>query len=160
MFPRALVLSCVLALGLAGCGRADDERTVSAVTERFLRAVSDGDGERACAQLSDGAREALEHDESKPCAEAAPDIDGIEASAVTRAQVFATDREGRSRRRPQRVLELTAAAGGSPRRAAARRAATTLQVRGRGLMRAIFVAYLVVIVAGLVYFTALGLWSL
>jgi hypothetical protein len=33
-------------------------------------------------------------------------------------------------------------------------------MRGRGLMRAIFIVYLVVIVAGLVYFTALGLWDL
>jgi hypothetical protein len=33
-------------------------------------------------------------------------------------------------------------------------------VRGRGLMRAMFVIYLVVIVAGLVYFTALGLVAL
>jgi hypothetical protein len=33
-------------------------------------------------------------------------------------------------------------------------------VRARGLMRAIFIAYLLVIGAGLVYFTALGLWSL
>jgi hypothetical protein len=33
-------------------------------------------------------------------------------------------------------------------------------VRGRGLMRAIFIVYVVVIVAGLVYFTALGLWNL
>jgi hypothetical protein len=33
-------------------------------------------------------------------------------------------------------------------------------VRGRGLMRAVFVLYLVLIVTGLVYFTALGLWSL
>jgi hypothetical protein len=30
-------------------------------------------------------------------------------------------------------------------------------VRGRGLMRAMFVLYLAVIIAGLVYFTALGL---
>jgi hypothetical protein len=33
-------------------------------------------------------------------------------------------------------------------------------VRGRGLMRAMFVLYLTVIVAGLAYVTALGLWSL
>src|SRR3954471_6255731 len=87
---RPLILSCAVVLGLAGCGRADDQQTVSGVTERFLRAVSDGDGARACAQLSDGAREALEHDESKSCREAAPDIDEVEPSAVTRAQVFAT----------------------------------------------------------------------
>jgi hypothetical protein len=33
-------------------------------------------------------------------------------------------------------------------------------VRVGGVMRAIFVLYVVVIVAGLVYFTALGLWGL
>jgi hypothetical protein len=33
-------------------------------------------------------------------------------------------------------------------------------VRIGGVMRAIFIAYVVVIVAGLVYFTALGLWGL
>jgi hypothetical protein len=33
-------------------------------------------------------------------------------------------------------------------------------VRVGGVMRAIFVLYVVVIVAGLAYFTALGLWGL
>jgi hypothetical protein len=33
-------------------------------------------------------------------------------------------------------------------------------VRARSLMRVMFVLYLACIVAGLVYFTALGLWSL
>jgi hypothetical protein len=33
-------------------------------------------------------------------------------------------------------------------------------VRIGGVMRAIFIVYVVVIVAGLVYFTALGLWGL
>jgi hypothetical protein len=33
-------------------------------------------------------------------------------------------------------------------------------MRARSLMRTMFVLYLVLIVAGLVYFTALGLWSL
>jgi hypothetical protein len=33
-------------------------------------------------------------------------------------------------------------------------------VRGRGLMRTMFVLYLAMILAGLVYFTALGLLSL
>jgi hypothetical protein len=33
-------------------------------------------------------------------------------------------------------------------------------MRAPGLMRAVFVAYLVMIVAGLVYFTLLGLWGL
>jgi len=84
------VLCCVAALAFAGCGRADDDQTVSAVTERFLRAVSEDHSDRACAQLSDGAREALEHDEAKSCREAAAEIDGVEVSPVTRAEVFAT----------------------------------------------------------------------
>jgi hypothetical protein len=33
-------------------------------------------------------------------------------------------------------------------------------VRARSLMRVMFVLYVVLIAAGLVYFTALGLWSL
>jgi hypothetical protein len=98
--------SCIVALLSAGCGRADDERTTRAVTERFLRAVDQHDGARACAQLSDGAVEALEHDEGKSCAEAAPELD-VSPSRVTRAEVFGTGAkvdlaDGRSA-----VLELT-----------------------------------------------------
>jgi hypothetical protein len=81
-----LMLSIVV---VAGCGRADDDRAVGAVTERFLQAVEDGDGAHACAQLSPGAVEALEHDESKACDEAAPELE-VSPSRVTRTQVFAT----------------------------------------------------------------------
>jgi hypothetical protein len=80
---------CVAALISTGCGRSDDERTTSAVTERFLRAVDEHDGPRACAQLSDGAVQALEHDEGKSCDQAAPELD-VSPSRVTRAQVFGT----------------------------------------------------------------------
>jgi hypothetical protein len=80
---------CVVGVLLGGCGRSDDGRTASAVTERFLRAIDQHDGARACAQLSDGALQALEHDKGKRCAQAAPDLD-VSPSAVTRAQVFGT----------------------------------------------------------------------
>src|SRR5213079_125016 len=46
-------------------------------------------GARACAQLSAGAIDALEHDEDKPCGEAALALD-VSPSRVTRAQVFGT----------------------------------------------------------------------
>jgi hypothetical protein len=81
--------SCLLALLSAGCGRSDDERVATAVTARFLRAVDTHNGALACAQLSQGAIEALEHDEGKSCAKAAPDLD-ISPSRVTRTQVFGT----------------------------------------------------------------------
>jgi hypothetical protein len=91
MEPRQLAVVAVAALGLAGCGRGDDRQAVGVVTERFVRAVAGGEGERACAQLSDGARAALERDESKPCAEAVGELEEkVGTSEVTRAEVFAT----------------------------------------------------------------------
>jgi hypothetical protein len=87
---RTALVLCAVGPLVAGCGRADDARSVTAVTERFLDAVARGDGQRACARLSPGAIEALEHDEGSPCAKAARGL-GLEASRVTRAQVFATE---------------------------------------------------------------------
>ena len=72
-------------LTLTGCGRSDDERAVTAVTERFLTAVQDDDGEIACAQLTPAAAESLEA--SRPCAEAVTDLD-VSPGSVTRAQVY------------------------------------------------------------------------
>jgi hypothetical protein len=82
-------LLVLLVLVLAGCGRADDERAVSSVTERFLVAVERDDGETACAQLAPGAIQALEQEEAEPCAQAARALD-LEPAAVVRAQIFAT----------------------------------------------------------------------
>jgi hypothetical protein len=81
--------SCLVVLLSAGCGRSDDERVTSAVTARFLRAIETHNGALACAQLSQGAIDSLEHEEGKSCAKAAPDLD-ISASRVTRAEVFGT----------------------------------------------------------------------
>jgi hypothetical protein len=82
----AVIALCAAALCAGGCGRADDRAAAGDVTARFLRAVEGGDGERACAQLSDATVEALERDEGKPCAEAATELD-LAPSAVTHAEV-------------------------------------------------------------------------
>ena len=88
---RLAVASLTAALSVVGCGRADDQQAVAGVTERFLNAVADGNGAEACAQLSDGAQQALEQDESKPCPEAARELEGeIDSSRVAHADVFAT----------------------------------------------------------------------
>lgn len=88
---RWLRIASVMAAlpAVAGCGRADDERRVSAVTLRFLTAVAADDGERACGQLSPGLVDALERQESASCAQAARGLD-LRPSRVIRAQVFAT----------------------------------------------------------------------
>jgi hypothetical protein len=82
-----VLVLCVLVAPLSGCGRAQDDRAVRAVTERFLQAVQAREGARACAQLSTGAVEAIEHDEGERCVEAVVGLD-IDASAVRRTQVF------------------------------------------------------------------------
>lgn len=84
---RVVMLGCVLGLLGAGCGRADDRRTVGAVTERFLDAVHAREGARACAQLSPGAASALEQDAGKRCTKAVVELN-VSPAAVRRAQVF------------------------------------------------------------------------
>jgi hypothetical protein len=60
---------------------------VTSVTSRFLEAVRDDDGERACAQLSGAAVEALENDEQALCAESVLKLD-LKPSAVRHSDVF------------------------------------------------------------------------
>jgi hypothetical protein len=87
------LLNYILGVGGQNAANAADARDHVPQTSRaeFLGAVSDGNGQRACAQLSDGAQQALEQDESKPCPEAVRELDDeIQPSAVTRAQVFVT----------------------------------------------------------------------
>lgn len=70
------VLLAVLAAVLtAGCGALRDD-DVRATSERFLRALSAGDGAAACAELGDDARETLELQSSgRPCARSVLDLD-------------------------------------------------------------------------------------
>src|SRR4051794_41338885 len=58
----------LLAVALPGCGTADDRDQARAATERFYAAFRHHDGAAASAELSDGAVQALEQQEGKPCA--------------------------------------------------------------------------------------------
>ena len=71
----------------AGCGRADDETTARAVTDRFLAAVESGDGEQACTQLSPDTRAELEKQEQRPCRDAVTELE-LEGGSVARVQVY------------------------------------------------------------------------
>ena len=66
---QALPLA-VAVLALTGCGRSGDGAAVRSVAESFYAAVGAHDGARACGWLSTDARQALEKDESAPCARA------------------------------------------------------------------------------------------
>jgi hypothetical protein len=82
-----IAVLCAVGLFLAGCGREDDERAVSAVTDRFVRAVEADEGDVACAQLSSDTKDALEREEGEPCEQAAPELE-LSAGELRRAQVF------------------------------------------------------------------------
>ena len=67
---RHVLVLAIAAVAVAGCGRSGDRATVRSVAEGFYAAVDGHEGARACALLSAGARQAVEQDESAPCARA------------------------------------------------------------------------------------------
>lgn len=87
---RQVLLLCAGVLALAGCGRTGDRATVRSVAEGFYAAVADRDGAAACALLSADTRQALEQQESAPCARAVEHVDlsGTRAHIV---RVYSTD---------------------------------------------------------------------
>ena len=70
MGPRAVSLACVLAIAVAGCGTGERADDAAAVAERFHAALESGDGQAACAELSEVTASKLELQEQKPCEEA------------------------------------------------------------------------------------------
>jgi ketosteroid isomerase-like protein len=80
----ALALSAVV---LSGCGPDADRNAARAVTDRFFAALSSGDGEQACAQLSPDTRAEVESQEQKPCREAITGL-GLEGGSVARVDVY------------------------------------------------------------------------
>ena len=70
MGRRALLAALLVALPLTACGTGDRERDAAAVSETFHAALEQGDGQKACDQLSEEAASKLEQQENKPCEEA------------------------------------------------------------------------------------------
>jgi hypothetical protein len=86
---QALPLA-VAVLALAGCGRSGDRADVRSIAEGFYAAADGHDGTRACAWLSAGARQALEQDESEPCARAVGHLK-LSGSRALRVEVYSTE---------------------------------------------------------------------
>jgi hypothetical protein len=80
----------LLAAGLGGCGASDRAPDAAAVAERFQAALEDGDGERACAALSDGAASALERQEGRPCDQAILELELPTGATVADTGVYVT----------------------------------------------------------------------
>jgi hypothetical protein len=86
---QALPLA-VAVLALAGCGRSGDRADVRSVAESFYAAAGAHDGARVCMWLSTGARQALEQDQSEPCARAVGQLK-LSGSGARRVEVYSTN---------------------------------------------------------------------
>jgi hypothetical protein len=86
---RVSALAAVVLVAVAGCGRAGARGEVRSVTDTFLTATHDGNGARACAQLSDETRSKLVQQEGKACAQAITDMH-VGAGSVTSVRVYIT----------------------------------------------------------------------
>jgi predicted amino acid racemase len=104
----AASLVVVMAALMSGCGGGADDKNATRVAERFYAAVAAKDGARACAQLEQSAREALEHEEEMPCRKAVLSLklSGAKADSAT---VWVTSAQVRLRRGDTVFLDETAA---------------------------------------------------
>ncbi|HKP20979.1 MAG TPA: hypothetical protein VJT68_05650 [Thermoleophilaceae bacterium] len=75
MGRRALLAALLVALPLAACGTGAREDDAAAVSEAFHAALEQGDGQKACDQLSEETASKLEQQEKKPCEEAILTLD-------------------------------------------------------------------------------------
>ena len=83
----ALVLG--IGLAFAGCGATDSGGATDAA-RRVYEGYSRDDGAAACATLSDDAREQLEQDERKPCAEAVLELK-LSGTRATAEEAYVTE---------------------------------------------------------------------
>jgi Prokaryotic lipoprotein-attachment site len=87
---RQALLVAVAVLALAGCGRSGDRADVRSVAESFYASVDGHEGARACAWLSPGARQAVEQDQSEPCARAVEQLK-LSGRSAQRVEVYSTN---------------------------------------------------------------------
>jgi hypothetical protein len=87
---KAVVLACLLALALAGCGTGGREDDAAAVAESFHAALEQSDGKAACAKLNPQTASTLEQDEQKPCEEAITSLDIPKGGTVADTRVYLT----------------------------------------------------------------------
>ena len=88
---QALPLAvAALALAVAGCGRTADRASVRSIAQSFYAAAGAHDGARACAWLSADARQALEQDQSEPCARAVEQLK-LSGNRARRVEVYSTE---------------------------------------------------------------------
>jgi hypothetical protein len=89
---RAIIvaLGAALLLAVMGCGASDRAPDAAAVAELFHGALQRGDGEAACAELSEDTARKLEQQEEMPCGEAVLSLDLPRGGIAATADVYVT----------------------------------------------------------------------
>jgi hypothetical protein len=87
--PTTVIALAVLVLA-AGCGTADREADVAAVTDRFHAALEADDGGAACAELGGETIKKLEQQEKRPCEQAILELDLPSGVRAASADVYIT----------------------------------------------------------------------
>lgn len=85
-----LVLGALLALAAGGCGASDRESDAAAVAERFHASLERGDGEAACAELSEETASKLEQQEEMSCDEAVLELELPRSGTTAETGVYVT----------------------------------------------------------------------
>jgi hypothetical protein len=81
---------CLLALGVVGCGTGERQADAAAVAESFHAALDAGDGQAACAELTEETASKLEQQQKKPCEEAILELELPKGGTVAEARVDIT----------------------------------------------------------------------
>jgi hypothetical protein len=83
-------LLMILALVGAGCGQDANATAIRNATNQFFGALSQGDGTRACTQLSAETIKSLEQDEKSACGPAVQAA-GLRTSRIAHVAVYVTN---------------------------------------------------------------------
>jgi hypothetical protein len=88
MRRTSVVLLCLPAVALAGCGTSADRAQSRAAVQALYAAVQRHDGAAACAQMSPSLRQQIVHDSGSSCAKAVLDFD-LRPGRPTTVHVYA-----------------------------------------------------------------------
>jgi hypothetical protein len=85
-----LALGACVAVATTGCGASERASDAAAVAERFHAALEQGDGEAACAELSEETAGKLEQQEELPCEEAVLELELPRGGTAAETGVYVT----------------------------------------------------------------------
>jgi hypothetical protein len=90
VLPRSTCVALAACTLAVGCGTADKEADLIAVSDSFHAALEARDGSAACAELSEEAVQTVERQEKRPCPDAVLELDLPKGARASAAEVWVT----------------------------------------------------------------------